>query len=142
MKVPELKALLAASGELKCGGKSKDDLLVLLGVPPHFGETSLDALTRSHRELKVLLKKQKKQGDVEERGGKRAKAAPEDDPSHYDFAVDCCKAPRFGVEPVGTISHYDGSVSEIWRCQTCRGFLRSRTNRLSSCSTTSECQCG
>eukprot|EP00978_Attheya_sp_CCMP212_P020540 scaffold58938_cov53-Attheya_sp.AAC.3 len=60
------------------------------------------------------------------------KLNPEDDPSHEDYAKDCCHSPRFPScperkSPAGFIEHTDGAVTEVWNCLTC-GKIPERPN--------------
>ena len=111
LKIKELKPLLRQRG-LAVGG-TKHELLTRLGVPVGFGETAEE---KWKREASERNKKRRKLEKL------LSKVRPEDDPSHEDYEVRCCKFARFncqGTEPAGMIRFPDGSCMEVWRCLTC-----------------------
>jgi len=128
MKISELKPLLQQRGLTVSG--TKHELLTRLGVPVGFGETKHETWERQHRELNKKKRKLEELSHKVIQVLKKKIKSPEDDPTHEEYQIPCCKSPRFDCrnnEPAGMIRFPDGSMMEVWRCLAC-GEIPKRPN--------------
>lgn len=126
MKVAQLKDELKKENKKVTG--NKHELLLRLGVPDGFGESSHETMMRQHKEKMKAAKKKRKANPSSELAHlaalmerKQRSVRDEDDPTHDHYEIPCCANPRvdYNREPSGMITWPDGSISEVWRCLAC-----------------------